>query len=125
MRNKYGNRKVIVDGMEFDSKKEARRWRELTYMQKAGIIQDLKRQVKYVLIPTQREECHEVYQKGPRKGQPKQGKVLENECSYIADFTYYENGVLVVEDTKGVRTHDYILKRKMMLYIHGIQIREI
>ena len=56
MRNKYGNRKVIVDGMEFDSKKEARRWRELTYMQKAGIIQDLKRQVKYVLIPTQRDQ---------------------------------------------------------------------
>ena len=110
--NKYHNRKVRTsDGILHDSRKEAVRWEELKLMQKAGVIKDLKRQVGFVLIPTQ-------YEEGKKK-------VAERECSYIADFTYYENGKLVVEDTKGVKTREYIIKRKLMRYIHKIKITEV
>ena len=53
------------------------------------------------------------------------GKVVERACSYIADFVYMERGEKVVEDVKGVKTKDYIIKRKLMLFIHGIKVREI
>lgn len=109
---KYGNRKTEVDGIKFDSEKEARRYAELLLMQKAGEIYELQRQVPFVLIPTQRDE---------------KGKVIEREVKYIADFTYREKGVnrLVVEDTKGMRTDKYIIKRKLLLYRHGLRIREV
>ncbi len=112
MKNKYHNQKVTVAGMRFDSLKEARRWSELCLLQKAGKISELRRQVKYVLLPTQRDA---------------RGKLLEREVAYRADFVYFdkEAGGTVVEDTKGVRTAEYILKRKLMLYLHGIKIREI
>lgn len=122
---KYGNKKYTVDGITFDSKHEAYRYQELKALQKAGIIQDLRLQVKFVLIPVQREESDEVYKSGKNKGKPKLGKVLERECSYIADFVYLENGVLVVEDAKGMRTKEYIIKRKLMLKVHNIQIKEV
>ena len=117
---KYNNQKVTVDGEVFDSKKEARRYGELLLLEKAGVIFNLQRQVKFVLIPAQRE----VDIVGPRGG-VKKGKTLEKECSYIADFVYWENGRMIVEDTKGFRTADYIIKRKLMLHVHGIQIKEI
>lgn len=133
MRNKYYSKKISADGMIFDSKKEYKRWNELRMLEKSGRIRDLKRQVKFVLIPAQREPDI----RGP-KGGIKPGRLLEREVAYIADFTYVENlpfadeadtgvltGVLVVEDTKGIRTKDYIIKRKLMLYIHGIRIREV
>lgn len=123
--NKYRNRKTVVNGIVFDSKKEAKRYQELLLLERTGAIQSLERQKKYILIPAQREWSSEVYTKGKKKGQPKQGKLLERECSYIADFVYQENGQTIVEDTKGVRTKDYRIKRKLMLYIHGIRIREI
>lgn len=117
--DKYNARKIKdIDGT-FDSKKEFRRWRELQMLEKAGHIKDLKRQVKYVLIPAQREP----EQSGPRGGR-KPGKVIERECSYIADFVYCLNGKTVVEDTKGVRTPEYKIKRKLMLWVHGIRILE-
>jgi hypothetical protein len=94
-------------------------------MEKAGAISNLRQQVKYVLIPTQREFTGGWYSKGEKKGQPKPGKIIELECCYIADFSYTDNGAVVVEDTKGIRTKDYIIKRKLMLYVHGIRIREI
>jgi hypothetical protein len=122
---KYGNKKYTVDGITFDSMREAHRYQELSMMQKAGIIQDLQLQVKFVLIPTQRERSTEVYKSGKNKGKLKQGKILERECSYIADFVYRENGVLIVEDAKGMRTTEYIIKRKLMLWIHCIKIREV
>lgn len=122
---KYGNKKYTVDGITFDSMREAHRYQELRALQKAGIIQELKLQVKFVLIPTQRAESTEVYKKGKNKGKPKLGKVLENECSYYADFTYLENGILVVEDAKGVRTEVYRIKKKLMLKVHGIKIKEV
>lgn len=114
--NKYHNRTAEIDGIRFDSWKEARRYRDLELLQAAGEISGLERQKKYVLIPAQRE---------PAKGK-KKGRVIERECSYIADFVYRdEKGNLIVEDTKGVRTKEYVIKRKLMLYIHGIRIREV
>lgn len=124
-RGKYGARKTIVDGVVFDSKKEAKRYVELKALEEAGVISDLRRQVKYVLIPPQREFSNEIYKSGPKKGCFKPGRLIERECAYIADFQYTENGKLVVEDTKGVRTKEYIIKRKLMLHEYCIRIREV
>ena len=118
--NKYGSKKVEVDGIIFDSKKEAKRFQELSLLEKAGAIKNLQRQVKYVLIPAQREP-----DAIGKRGGPIKGKLLERECTYIADFVYQEDGQTVVEDTKGFRTKDYIIKRKLMLHEHGIKIKEI
>ena len=107
--NKYHSKKVSVDGAVYDSKKEYRRHQELLLLERAGAIKDLKRQVKFVLIPSQRDAG---------------GKLLEREVSYKADFAYTEGGNLVVEDTKGFRTKEYIIKRKLMLWVHGIRIFE-
>ncbi len=124
---KYRNRKVKVDGILFDSKKEAQRYQELKLLESVGEICLLKCQDKFVLLPEQREECNEVYKKGKHKGELKKGKLIERECVYIADFTYFDvaSGEIVVEDVKGVKTREYVLKRKLMLFIHGIRIREI
>lgn len=108
--SKYNSKKTVVDGQTFDSKKEANRYQELVLLEKAGVIKNLSRQVKFVLIPSQRDET---------------GKVIERECSYKADFVYTEGGETVVEDVKGYRTKEYIIKRKLMLHVHGIRIREI
>ena len=119
---KYHNKKVTVDGILFDSKKEADRYRTLKAMERQKKISHLERQVKYVLIPAQREPDTI----GPRGG-TKRGKVIEKECSYIADFKYFDEveGCTVVEDTKGIRTKDYIIKRKLMLWVHKIKVKEI
>lgn len=122
---KYNNKKIEVDGMTFDSKKEANRYKELSLLQKAGKISGLRTQVSYVLIPSQREVSDEVYTRGENKGKNKPGKLLERECTYVADFVYYKDGEVIVEDTKGFRTKEYIIKRKLMLYVHHIQIKEI
>lgn len=124
-KGKYGNRKVTVDGITFDSQKEADRYEELKLLEKAGKISDLQLQRKFVLIPEQRQFSMEIYTRGLKKGCFKPGKVLERETSYIADFVYTENGEFVVEDTKGFRTTEYIIKRKLMLKEHGIRIREV
>jgi len=117
---KYGNKKIEADGEIFDSKKEYRRWNELILLVKAGEISHLKRQVKYVLIPAQREADIT----GPRGG-IRRGKLIEREVAYVADFVYTDkSGQIVVEDCKGLRTKEYILKRKMMLFFHGIRIKE-
>ena len=121
-KSKYHNRKITVDGITFDSQKEANRWRELKLLEKAGEITELQRQVKFKLIPTIREPVCEM----SRQGKFKKGKVIERECSYVADFVYKNKaGFQIVEDVKGVRTKEYILKRKMMLYFHHIRIQEI
>lgn len=108
--NKYKNKKVLVNGIEFDSQKEATRYWELWLMEQNGYIKDLKTQVKYVLIPTQKGETR-----------------TERPVSYIADFVYYDNEKKkeIVEDTKGYKTKEYIIKRKLMKYIHDIEIIEI
>lgn len=117
---KYRNVKTTLDGISFDSRKEANRYAELRILEKAGLIQNLQMQVKYVLIPEQREPDT----LGARGGVHK-GRLIEKECAYIADFVYEEDGKTVVEDTKGFRTKDYIIKRKLMLNVHGIRIKEI
>lgn len=121
---KYGNKKITVDGVTFDSKKEYLRWCELCLLEKAGHITDLRRQVKYELIPAQYEE-YERYSEKTGKHLKNGLRCVEKECSYIADFVYKQDGKTVVEDTKGVRTEAYIIKRKMMLYFHGIRILEV
>lgn len=101
---------MTSDGILHDSRKEAVRWMELNMMLRAGEISDLKRQVEFVLIPEQRVE----------------GKLVERKCSYLADFVYHDkSGEKVVEDAKGVRTKDYIIKRKLMLFVHGIRVKEV
>lgn len=118
---KYHNRKIERNGMIFDSVKEYKRFVELSLLEKAGKITDLRRQVKYVLIPAQ----YEPDIKGKRGGHQK-GRLIERECSYYADFVYCNNeGRVVVEDTKGYRTHEYIIKRKLMLHVYGIRIKEV
>lgn len=121
-KNKYNAKSITYDGMQFDSQKEVLRYKELTFLMSQDIISELKRQVKYLLIPPQREPG--TY--GPRGGF-RPGKLLENECSYVADFVYKvnETGETVVEDTKGFKTKDYIIKRKLMLFVYGIKIKEI
>ena len=109
MRSKYHSKQVCVDGVTFDSRKEYKRFRELSLMQKSGTITDLKLQVPFVLIPTQKID----------------GKVVERSTKYVADFTYYKDGEFIVEDTKGFRTKEYIIKRKLMLKEHGIRIKEV
>lgn len=125
MRSKYGSRKQTVSWITFDSRREARRFQELRLLELAGEISDLRLQVKYVLIPTQRAPSFEVYKRGPNKGRRKPGEVLEKECSYIADFVYTKGDETVVEDAKGVRTKEYIIKRKLMLERYGIRIKEV
>nr|DAW51164.1 MAG TPA: Endonuclease [Caudoviricetes sp.] len=100
-------------------------------LQWSGQIQNLQTQVKYVLIPTQREASFEFYKSGPNKGRRKPGKVVEHECSYVADFVYTQDGDTVVEDVKGYRDPSsaayakFVIKRKLMLERYGIQIQEV
>ena len=111
--NKYHARKWELGGMTFDSRKEARRWQELRYLLRAGVISCLERQTPFELIPAQRDES---------------GKLLERAVTYRADFTYRdENGNYIVEDvkSKATRTREYIIKRKLMLRVYGIRIREV
>lgn len=104
-KGKYRNKKVFMDGNIFDSKKEYNRFCELKLLEKVGEISGLQRQVRFEVIPSQEGE---------------------RACTYIADFVYMnKNGQKIVEDTKGVRTKEYIIKRKLMQQVHGIRIREV
>lgn len=112
MMSKYGARKCTFNGITFDSQKEAQRYFELSMLERGKVITDLKRQESFVLIPNQYDE---------------DGKLIERAVNYIADFVYTDNktGQTVVEDTKGFRTKEYIIKRKLMLERYGIRIREV
>lgn len=101
--SKYHAKKETVDGITFASKKEASRYRQLKLMERAKAIQDLKIQQVFPLI-----------------AKSKYGR----EIRYISDFTYYENGTLVVEDTKGFRTDVYKLKKRLMAEKYNIVIKE-
>lgn len=121
--SKYNNRKITIDGIAFDSRREANRYRELKLLERAGQIQGLELQKKYLLIPAQ----YETFERYGKKGQRlKDGcRCIEKECAYIADFVYSEGDKLIVEDTKGMRTKEYIIKRKLMLERYGIRIKEV
>lgn len=125
-KNKYYNVKTRAsDGKVFDSLKEARRYEQLLLMLKAGTIKDLETQVAYELIPAQYETYPRYSKNGDRL---KDGsRLLERKAEYVADFVYtiVDTGETIVEDTKGVRTKDYILKRKLMLAVHRIRIKEV
>lgn len=129
-RNKYKNKKIFRDGEWFDSIHEYKRYRELLLLQRTGEISDLRRQVPFELIPAQYEDIPtgEFYVRGERKGQEKIKRVcVEQSVVYNADFVYTMDGKTVVEDTKSdpTKTKDYIIKRKLMLYVNGIKIREV
>lgn len=105
--NKYGARKIkSPDGQVFDSVKEFHRYGVLRLLERAGKIKDLKRQVRFELIPKQDGE---------------------RACTYVADFVYFDNslGGKVVEDVKGYKTEVYRLKKKLLMWIHGIRIKEV
>lgn len=106
--SRFHNKKVEYNGIKFDSKKECERYKTLKELEEAGEITDLRLQVKYELIPKQKGEYRN-----------------ERACTYIADFVYKNACEEVVEDTKGMRTPEYIIKRKLMLYIHNINIKEV
>lgn len=130
IRTKYRAKKTEVDGITFDSMKEAKRYQELKILEAAGQIKDLRLQVPYELIPAMRDPDTI----GKRGGKIK-GKLVERAVIYKADFVYLEKLDIpfsdqekweeVVEDVKGMRTKEYILKRKLMLYRYGIRIREV
>lgn len=123
---KYHNRKIKWDGKDFASKKECARYIILKDRQEDGLIKDLQCQIKYVLIPSQREP-----DRLGDNGKMVKGKVLERECSYIADFQYIDNatGQLVVEDVKGYKKGGayavFSIKRKLMLQLYGIRVQEV
>lgn len=109
MAAKYGNRITVLDGITFASKLEAKRYGELRMLERAGWISDLQLQPKFELIPSQRNA---------------DGRA-ERPVTYVGDFSYIEGGRRVVEDAKGMRTKDYIIKRKLLLRVHGITVREV
>ena len=127
--NKYYNVKTKTsDGLVFDSSKEARRWEQLLLLQKAGEITSLCRQVSYELIPAQ-YETRIRYSKKTGKRLKDEQMLIERKCEYIADFVYTDakTGETVVEDvkSKATRTPEYIIKKKLMLAVHGIKINEV
>lgn len=118
--SKYGNQKITIDNITFDSTGEGLRYKELKLLEKTGQITDLQLQKKFIIVP----EIREPDTVGPRGG-GKKGKLIQSAAYYIADFVYYDkNGKLVVEDFKGFKTDLYKLKKKLMKYIYGIDIKE-
>ncbi|MEF3075189.1 DUF1064 domain-containing protein [Methylobacter sp. Wu1] len=112
---KYKNRKTLYDGIEFDSSKEASYYQTLKWREEAGEIDNLQTQVKYTLIPAQK-----------RRSDAK----TEKQCGYVADFVFHDiaQNKTIVVDVKSAMTRKlpaYIIKRKLMLMVHGIEIQEI
>lgn len=120
-RRKYGNIIVKHEGETFASKDEWQRWVFLKDAEAKGMIRGLRKQVSFILIPTQYKE--EVIHLKTKDKIVR--RVAEREITYIADFVYYKGDELVVEDFKGFPDQKYPLKRKMMLYFNGIAIREV
>ena len=118
---KYRNKKVEYDGITFDSMKEKRRYCELQLLQRQGIISDLRLQVPFELLPPLYEDVT-IQLKTKTKTQR---KLVQRATTYVADFVYDMDGKTIVEDTKGFRTKEYELKKKMMRSLLGIEIHEI
>lgn len=108
--SKYYSRKVIIDGIKFDSKKEGNRYLELKLLLKAKKIRDLELQKKFELLPK-----YKINNKTIRA------------ISYIADFVYWDisKNEMIIEDTKGFKTEVYKLKKKLFEYKYGIEIKEV
>lgn len=123
--SKYGAEKTVVDGMTFDSRKEANRWGELCLLERAGEIKNLRRQVEYVLIPEKREPPTVG-----KRGGVKEGRVIQKAVKYRADFVYAsKDGKTIVEDVKGYKGGGayavFSIKKKLMREVFGLEIREI
>ncbi len=109
--NKYSNKKTVIDGVKFDSKAEARRYTELKLLEKAKEIKNLELQPKFLL--------QDKYQKN--------GKTIRA-IYYVADFKYLDirTNKIVIEDTKGFKTREYLLKKKIFEYKYPeLEIMEI
>lgn len=108
-RSKFHNVRIEVDGIKFDSKKEYKRYTELKLLERAGVIRDLRLQVPFELIPAQPG-----------------GLRSERPMTYVADFVYFdiEKNRQITEDCKGVKTKEYIIKRKLMK-MAGHEIAEV
>ncbi len=110
---KYRNQPTIVEGHRFDSKKEARRYQELRYLEQKGVIENLSLQVAFVLAPSVRFD-----------DEPRAKPALK----YVADFVYSEGGRRIVEDVKSGATAKaaaYRIKRHLMKAVHGIEVKEV
>lgn len=107
MASKYHARKTVVDGIEFDSAKEARRYTKLRAMEENNEIHGLLLQVPFELLPS--FDCEGVKYRG---------------IKYVADFVYHRGGKVVVEDCKGFKTSEYKMKKKLMAFINHINIEE-
>lgn len=109
---KFKNKKVEIDGIKFDSKAESRRYEELKLLAQSQLISELEVQKRFKLLPAQRIG----------------GKLIERAVDYLSDFCYRDSdGLLVVEDVKSpfTKTPAYIIKRKLMLWVHGIVVKEV
>lgn len=107
MRNKFNAKKTTVEGIEFDSAREAKRYTRLRALEDEGKIQHLRLQVPFELLPS--FECDGVKYRGMK---------------YVADFVYYRDGKQVVEDCKGFKTAEYKIKKKLMAYVNHVNIEE-
>lgn len=122
MKSKYGNKKAKHDGMVFDSRRERNRYIILSALQRAGEISDLRMQVTYELLPA----IYEMEEKQLKTKVKMVQRCAQRAVHYIADFVYKDKeGNEIVEDTKGMRTKEYLLKKKMMRALLGIQIKEV
>lgn len=110
MRNKYNNKTLVIDGESFDSQKEYKFYQSLKHLESKGLIKNLQRQVKFTLIPKQYDE---------------NGKLVERALSYYADFVFIKDNQKYVLDVKGVKTKEYIIKRKLMYYVYKILLIEV
>lgn len=112
IKNKYKAKKAIVDGIVFDSQKEAKRYTELKKLEEMGSIRDLSLQVQFELVPS-----FEIVIDGKkRKRRP---------ITYVADFVYYKGNEKIIEDVKGLRTPVYKIKKKLFEYRYHETIREV
>lgn len=108
-RSKYGAVRTVVDGIIFASKREAARYSELKLLERGSVIRDLRLQPSFEIIP--------AIELDGKKQRP---------VRYLADFCYMtEDGQIVYEDVKGHRTKEYILKRKLVKHVFGVEIKEI
>ena len=123
-KSKYHNTKITRNGITFDSRKEADFYSTLLYREKANEVCDIERQVTFELIPNQYETEIIELKSGKTK---ERKKLVERAIKYIVDFIYFDKllNQKVYVDVKGLRTKDYIIKRKLMLYMTGIKIEEM
>lgn len=119
--NKYHAKSVVIDGIKFPSGKEGARFLHLQELEKRGEISNLRRQVRFELLPA----AYKDVVKHLKTKDKVVRRLFLNPVSYVADFVYEKDGQTVVEDTKGYKTPEYVIKKKMMYALKGIEIQEI